>query len=61
MSLGIFIIFTLRILWARLWKQDPKSSLLFLSSGMLVWALVASIITEGCNACYLRRIDLTLD
>jgi ABC-type polysaccharide/polyol phosphate export permease len=48
-SLGIFI-FTLGILWATLWKQDPKTYLPFLCSGMLVWAMVASIITEGCNA-----------
>lgn len=46
-SLGIFIV-TLGILWAQLWKQDPKSYLPFLTSGMLAWALVSSIITEGC-------------
>jgi homopolymeric O-antigen transport system permease protein len=48
-SLGIFI-FTLGILWAQLWKQNPKTYLPFLCAGMLAWALVAAIITEGCSA-----------
>jgi ABC-type polysaccharide/polyol phosphate export permease len=47
LSLGIFI-FTLGILWANLWKQDTKTYLPFLSSGMLVWVMIAAIITEGC-------------
>jgi ABC-type polysaccharide/polyol phosphate export permease len=46
-SLGIFI-FALGIVWAQLWKQDPKTYLPFLASGMLAWVLVASIISEGC-------------
>jgi len=47
LSLGIFI-FALGILWAQLWKQDPKTYLPFLTSGMLAWVLVSSVITEGC-------------
>jgi homopolymeric O-antigen transport system permease protein len=48
LSLGTFI-FTLGILWAQLWKQDPKTYLPFLTSGMLAWALVATLIIEGCH------------
>ena len=46
-SLGIFIM-TLGVLWAQLWKQDPKTYIPFLTSGMLAWALVSTIINEGC-------------
>lgn len=46
-SLGIFI-FTLGILWAQLWKQNPKTYLPFLTTGMLAWVTVQTIITEGC-------------
>ena len=46
LSLSIFI-FTLGLLWAQLWKQDPKSYLPFLTAGMLAWGLVSIIITEG--------------
>jgi ABC-type polysaccharide/polyol phosphate export permease len=48
-SLGLFIV-TLGVLWAHLWKQDPKSYLPFLCSGMLAWALISTIATEGCSA-----------
>lgn len=48
LSLGIFI-FTLGVLWAQLWKQDPKTYLPFLCSGMVVWTLIGAIITEGCS------------
>jgi ABC-type polysaccharide/polyol phosphate export permease len=47
LSLGIFI-FALGIIWAQLWKQDPKTYLPFLASGMLAWVLVSSMISEGC-------------
>jgi len=47
LSLGIFI-FALGIVWAQLWKQNPKTYLPFLASGMLAWVLVSSVITEGC-------------
>jgi ABC-type polysaccharide/polyol phosphate export permease len=43
----VFIL-TLGLLWAQLWKQDPKTYLPFLTAGMLAWGLVSTIITEGC-------------
>lgn len=46
-SLGIFTV-TLGVLWAQLWKQDPKTYLPFLTTGMLAWVMVQTIITEGC-------------
>ena len=46
-SLSVFIL-TLGLLWAQLWKQDPKTYLPFLTAGMLAWGLVSTIITEGC-------------
>lgn len=48
LSLGIFT-FTLGILWAQLWKQNPKTYLPFLTAGMLAWVMVSTIITEGCG------------
>jgi homopolymeric O-antigen transport system permease protein len=48
LSLGIFI-FVLGFVWAALWGQDPKTYLPFLCAGMLPWALVQSIINEGCT------------
>ena len=47
LSLGVFIV-TLGVVWSQLWKQDPKVYLPFLASGMVVWALVGTVITEGC-------------
>lgn len=47
-SLSVFIV-TLGLLWAQLWKQDPKTYLPFLTAGMLAWGLVSTIITEGCQ------------
>jgi ABC-type polysaccharide/polyol phosphate export permease len=47
LSLGIFI-FTLGLVWAQLWKQDSKIYLPFLCSGMLVWVMLSTIMTEGC-------------
>jgi ABC-type polysaccharide/polyol phosphate export permease len=47
-SLGIFIL-TLGVLWAQLWKQVPATYLPFLTSGMLSWVLVSTLITEGCS------------
>lgn len=47
LSLGVFVV-TLGIVWSQLWKQDPKVYLPFLASGMVVWALVGTVITEGC-------------
>ena len=46
LSLGIFIM-ALGIVWAHLWKQEPKVYLPFLCSGFLVWVMVSSIMTEG--------------
>jgi ABC-type polysaccharide/polyol phosphate export permease len=48
LSLGVFI-FSLGFVWANLWRQDPKTYLPFLTSGMLIWSLISTIITEGCQ------------
>jgi ABC-type polysaccharide/polyol phosphate export permease len=48
LSLGIFIS-VLGVVWARLWGQDPKVYLPFLTAGMLVWNLVQTIVNEGCT------------
>jgi ABC-type polysaccharide/polyol phosphate export permease len=47
LSLGIFIA-VLGVVWARLWQQDPKVYLPFLTAGMLVWSLIQTIVNEGC-------------
>jgi ABC-type polysaccharide/polyol phosphate export permease len=49
LSLGIFVV-ALGILWSELWKQNPKTYLPFLCSGMLVWTMLSSIINEGAAA-----------
>ena len=49
LSLGIFVLM-LGILGAQLWKQNPKTYLPFLTTGMLAWVTVQTIITEGCTA-----------
>jgi len=36
------------MVWAQLWKLDPKQYLPFLTSGMICWVLFASFINEGC-------------
>lgn len=48
LSLGIFAV-VLGIVWARLWRQDPKVYLPFITAGMLAWTMVAAIISEGCS------------
>jgi ABC-type polysaccharide/polyol phosphate export permease len=32
-----------------LWKQDPTEYMPFLASGMMVWLMLSTMITEGCN------------
>jgi len=46
-SLGVFIG-ALGIVWSQLWKLDLKTYLPFMACGMVVWAFVGSVITEGC-------------
>ena len=48
LSLGIFIVM-MGLVWAQLWKKDPKDYLLFLTAGMLAWGLFQSIVNEGCT------------
>jgi ABC-type polysaccharide/polyol phosphate export permease len=48
LSLGIFIA-VLGVVWAGLWRQDPKTYLPFLTAGMLAWTMVAGIISEACS------------
>jgi ABC-type polysaccharide/polyol phosphate export permease len=48
LSLGIFI-FSLGLIWAELWKMDPRQYLPYLCSGLLAYTLVSSIITESCT------------
>jgi homopolymeric O-antigen transport system permease protein len=49
LSLAIFVV-VLGLVWSRLWGQDSKQYMPFLTSGMVVWLLLASVISEGCNA-----------
>src|SRR5712671_3123733 len=46
-SLAVFVV-TMGVVWSNLWKLDPKDYLVFLTSGMLVWVLLTSFMTEGC-------------
>ena len=46
-SLGVFIA-VMGTVGVGLWKQDVSDYLPFLASGMLVWLLISSIVTESC-------------
>jgi ABC-type polysaccharide/polyol phosphate export permease len=46
LSLAIFVA-VLGIVWSRLWNQDPKVYLPYLTSGMLTWVMFSSFCTEG--------------
>ena len=37
------------IVWSNLWNLDPKEYLPYLASGMIVWVLFSSFVTEGCS------------
>jgi ABC-type polysaccharide/polyol phosphate export permease len=47
-SLAIFVG-TMGIVWATIFKIDFKEYMPYLTSGMLVWLLLSSFITEGCQ------------
>jgi ABC-type polysaccharide/polyol phosphate export permease len=47
LSLAIFVG-TMGIVWSTIFKINPKEYLPYLTSGMLVWLLLSSFITEGC-------------
>jgi ABC-type polysaccharide/polyol phosphate export permease len=46
-SLGVFIA-VMGTVGIGLWKQDAGDYLPFLASGMLVWVMISSIVTESC-------------
>jgi ABC-type polysaccharide/polyol phosphate export permease len=48
LSLGVFIVM-LGIIWSQLWNQDPKAYIPFVSSGMITWAMLSMIATEGTS------------
>jgi ABC-type polysaccharide/polyol phosphate export permease len=48
LSLGLFIVM-LGIIWSHLWKQDPKIYIPFVSSGMIAWAMLSTITSEGTS------------
>jgi ABC-type polysaccharide/polyol phosphate export permease len=47
-SLAIFVGM-MGVVWATIFKIDPKEYLPYLTSGMLVWLLLHAFITEGCQ------------
>jgi len=47
-SLGIFIA-GLAFVWAPLFHADLHTYLIFVTSGMISWTFVASVINEGCG------------
>lgn len=46
LSLGIFMV-SFSVVWSQLWKMDLREYLPFVSAGMMSWALISAIITEG--------------
>ncbi|MGQ0677501.1 MAG: ABC transporter permease [Rhodospirillales bacterium] len=51
LSLALFVV-VLGLVWSRLWNQDPKTYLPFLTAGMIVWVLISTIATEGSAAYF---------
>ena len=49
LSLAVFVI-VLGVVWSRLWQQDPKDYMPYLTSGMVVWLLLSVTISESCIA-----------
>jgi ABC-type polysaccharide/polyol phosphate export permease len=65
-SLGVFVI-VMGTVGVGLWKRDAREYLPFLASGLMVWHLISTIITESCmvfiNGLHLfarTRIDFSL-
>jgi ABC-2 type transport system permease protein/lipopolysaccharide transport system permease protein len=48
LSLGIFVI-GLGIVYGALFRQDLKTYLPYLATGMIVWSLFSTLISEGCQ------------
>jgi ABC-type polysaccharide/polyol phosphate export permease len=48
LSLAIFVL-AIGAMGAGLWNQETGSYLTFLSSGMVVWIMLSTMITEGCG------------
>ena len=48
LSVGIFVT-GLGVVYGALFRQDLKTYLPYLAVGVVVWSLVSSLITEGCN------------
>jgi ABC-type polysaccharide/polyol phosphate export permease len=57
-GLALFVV-TLGFVWANLWHKDPRSYLLYLTSGMVCWIFFLSCCTEGCGT-FTRNEALTL-
>ena len=51
LSLGIFVV-ALGVVWSRLWDQDPKTYLPYLTSGMLTWVMFSTFCSEGSAAFF---------
>jgi ABC-type polysaccharide/polyol phosphate export permease len=47
-SLGIFVA-AIGSLGVSLWKQDLGTYLPYLATGMLVWLMISTMVTESCN------------
>jgi ABC-type polysaccharide/polyol phosphate export permease len=49
LSLAVFVI-VLGAVWSRLWHKEPAEYMPFLASGMVVWLLLSTTITDGANS-----------
>lgn len=47
-SLGIFVT-GLGVVYGGLFRQDLRTYLPYLATGVIVWTMIANLITEGCN------------
>jgi ABC-type polysaccharide/polyol phosphate export permease len=50
-SMGIMIA-SLALVYPALFRQDPATYLPYMSSGIVVWALIATTVSEGCSAIF---------
>jgi ABC-type polysaccharide/polyol phosphate export permease len=53
-SLAVFIV-ALGLVWSRLWDQDPKIYMPYLTVGMIVWIWLNTTLYEGAGAFILNE------
>ena len=54
LGMGVFV-FVIGIIWSAVLSQDPEPYFRYICSGMIVWALIASFVTDGASILILGQ------